>query len=61
MRLFMGKLAKVVEVGGLRYLWYFIWFLGEDINWDIVLSPAPVAIFILFCFSLSNLFYIFNR
>ena len=46
-------------------LWYSIWFLGQDINWDIVLSPAPVAMFnfflnfILLCFSFSNVFYIF--
>ena len=25
-----------------------IWFLGQDINWDILLSIAPVAILIYF-------------
>ena len=27
---------------------YSIWFLGQGIKWDIVLSPAPVAAFIYF-------------
>ena len=50
MCLFMGKGVKGGEgsVGGGCYLWYSIWFLGQDINWDIVLSPAPVAIFNFF-------------
>ena len=42
-------------------IFYFIWLLGQDINWYIVLSPAPVAIFIYFlllCFSFANVFYI---
>ena len=26
------------------FYYYFCWFLGKDVNWDIVLSPAPVAI-----------------
>ena len=52
--------------GGVCYLWYSIWFLGQDVNWDIVLSPAPVAVlsfflnFILLCFSLSNVFYVYG-
>ena len=30
-----------------HYLWFYsIWFLGQDVSWDIVLSPAPVAILI---------------
>ena len=38
--------------------------IGEDINWEIVPSPAPVVTFISFhfillCFPLSNVFYIF--
>ena len=56
MCLLMGKGAK----GGLgwdggrrvRYLWIHFICLGQDINWDIVLSPAPVAILILFIFIL---------
>ena len=32
---------------GFHYLWFYsIWFLGQDISWDNVLSPSPVAIFI---------------
>ena len=38
--------------GGVRYLWIYFICLGQDINWDIVLSPAPVAILILFIFIL---------
>ena len=45
-----------LRFGGFCYLWflyyyyhyYSIWFLGHDINWDIVLSPAPVSILIYF-------------
>ena len=43
------------------YISYSIWFLGQDINWDIVLSPAPAVLFIYFIllfFCLSNI-YIF--
>ena len=47
---------------GFHYLWFYsIWFLGQDISWDNVLSPAPVAIFIyvnLPFFSLTKVFYI---
>ena len=43
MCLLMRKGAK--GGGGVRYLWIC---LGQDINWDIVLSPAPVAILIFF-------------
>ena len=32
--------------GGFHYLWFYsIWFLGQDISWDNILSPALVAIF----------------
>ena len=34
--------------GGVCYLWYPIWFVGQDINWYIALSPTPVAILIYF-------------
>ena len=51
MCLLMGKRAKGGldwdGVGGVRYLWIYFICLGQDINWDIVLSPAPVAISIL--------------
>ena len=40
--------VKVGGGGGVCYLWYSIWLLGQDINWYIALSPAPVAIFIYF-------------
>ena len=47
---------------GFHYLWFYsIWFLGQDISWDNVLSPSPVAIFIyvnLPFFSLTEVFYI---
>ena len=47
---------------GFLYLWFYsIWFLGQDISWDNVLSPSPVAIFIyvnLPFFSLIKVFYI---
>ena len=47
---------------GFHYLWFYsIWFLGQDISWDNVLSPSPVAIFIyvnLPFFSLTKVFYI---
>ena len=33
---------------GVRYLWICFICLGQDISWDIVLSPAPVAILISF-------------
>ena len=45
------------------FYYYSIRLLGQDINWDIILSSAPVAIFIyltLICLSLSNVFYIFR-
>ena len=52
--------------GGNPLLWFYsIWLSGQDINWDIVLSPAPVAIFVysfiyfILLFSPSNLFYIY--
>ena len=52
--------------GGVRYLWIYFICLGQDINWGIVLSPAPVAILILFIFILCYvmlfyfiLFYLF--
>ena len=42
-----------------RYLWFYsIWFLAQDINWDIVLSPAPVVIFI-YLFFYPTYFYFF--
>ena len=45
----MGKGARGGQIGmGVLYLWIYFIYLGQDINWDIVLSPAPVAIFILF-------------
>ena len=46
----MGKGAKggLDWDGGVRYLCICFICLGQDINWDIVLSPAPVAILILF-------------
>ena len=45
--------------GGVRYLWFYsIWFLAQDINWDIVLSPAPVVIFI-YLFFYPTYFYFF--
>ena len=61
------NVVKVVGEGGgggsvILFYYYSIRFLGQDINWDIILSSAPVAIFIYFtliCFSLSNVFYIF--
>ena len=43
-----GQTAVKVGGVGVCYLWYSIWFLGQDINWYIALSPAPVAIFIYF-------------
>ena len=46
--------------GGGRYLrFYSIWFLAQDINWDIVLSPAPVAIFIYLFFYPTYFYYFF--
>ena len=39
----------MVKVGGegvSTILLYSVWFLGQDINRDIVLSLAPVALFI---------------
>ena len=57
-----GRLRlEVIYVFFIIIIYYFIWFLGQDINWDIVLFPAPVAIFIYFILlyiSLSNEFYI---
>ena len=51
MCLFWGEGQRAVKVGGgVYYLWYSIWFWGQDIIWDIVLSPAPVALFIYFIF-----------
>ena len=26
------------------FYYYSSWFLGKDVNWDIVMFPAPVAI-----------------
>ena len=60
----------IYQIGGgwgvllFLFSYYYIWLLGEDINWEIVPSPAPVVTFISFhfillCFPLSNLFYIF--
>ena len=42
--------------GGVRYLWICFICLGQDINWDVVLSPAAVAILILFIFILFQIF-----
>ena len=59
LRLWVGGEGGSVIV----YYYYSSRFLGQDINWDIILSSAPVAIFIYFpliCFSLSNVFYIFT-
>ena len=55
MCLLMGKEAK----GGLDWdggPLYAVICLVQDINWDIVLSPAPVAILILFIFPLFHFF-----
>ena len=62
MRLFTGRGAKVGR--GSSYLWYSIWFLGQDIYWHMVLSLASVAIFIYFIllsfvFLYLTYFYIF--
>ena len=35
---------------GVHYLWIYFIYLGQDINWDIVLSPTPVEILILFIY-----------
>ena len=40
-----------------RDLWIYFICLGQDINWDLVLSPAPVALLILFIF-IFILFYL---
>ena len=51
-----GEGQTAVKVGvGEGLLWYSIWFLGQDINWYIALSPAPVAIFI-YCILLYFVF-----
>lgn len=45
------------------FLWFYsIWFLAQDINWDIVF-PAPVAILFIYFILLffSNVFYIFFK
>ena len=56
MCLLMGKGAKdgLDWDEGVHYLWIYFICLGQDINWDIVLSPAPVAILILFVFILFH-------
>ena len=59
MRLLMGKGANGGldwGGGGVRYLWICFICLGQDINWDIVLSPAPVGILILFIFFYFSFF-----
>ena len=60
-----GGGQAAVKVWGVCYLWYSIWFLGQDINWYIALSPAPVAIFIYFILltepEVNNCFSIFTR
>ena len=47
---FMGGGQRMVKLwGALLYIFmFFIWFLGQDINLDVVLSLAPVAILIYF-------------
>ena len=56
----------MVKLWGALLFMFFIWFLGQDINLDVVLSLASVAILIYFIlfyftlFSLSNVFYIFS-
>ena len=63
---FMGGGQRMVKLWGALLFMFFIWFLGQDINLDVVLSLAPVAILIYFIlfyftlFSLSNVFYIFS-
>lgn len=38
----------MVNLWGALLFMFFIWFLGQDINLDVVLSLAPVAILIYF-------------
>ena len=43
---FVGGGQTMVKLWGALLFMFFIWFLGQDINLDIVLSLAPVAILI---------------
>ena len=45
---FMGGGQRMVKLSGALLFMFFIWFLGQDINLDIVLSLAPVEILIYF-------------
>ena len=45
---FMGGGQRMVKLWGALLFMFFIWFLGQDINLDIVLSLAPVEILIYF-------------
>ena len=44
---------------GSLFMVLFHLVLAQDINWDIVLSPAPVVIFI-YLFFYPTYFYFFN-
>ena len=44
----MGGGQRMVKLSGALLFMFFIWFLGQDINLDIVLSLAPVEILIYF-------------
>ena len=56
----------MVKVGGegsviyvIYYFFKFIWFLGQDINRDIVLISAPVAIFVFYFVFLCLTYFIY--
>ena len=45
---FMGGGQRMVKLWGALLFMFFIWFLGQDIKLDVVLSLASVAILIYF-------------